>query len=423
MVRRVPVIKPLLVACTIFLQVSHTAHGAASPASLNFPLHNEAQCMKNEHECCAQSHLKLLNLRGGFGVIGISGTNNIKPTSSQSRANLGTNSEAAGPTGPATSATGGVTPTGGASGSTTPRGTAFTKIVYTKVPGETPRTVEVAGSWSNFKQRNAMTRNAAGDFEIIMELPRGQHDVKFVINGETWRCHPSMEARRDGQGNQNNVIHVDNVAIKRSLSGVAVERKPSEVFVPQKSSIDIARDVVLRLELEKKTAQEKLAKAHQQLVQTLVEELTAGQVSLEKSKKLVSSFNDTATAGSKLVRKAGDAKMNEIRAHMSKIRQILDQKEQIALDTVEADMKRRLGVLATETTSYGAVVPELASILEHTDKALKLAKTDATSFITQANALVSTIQDKTSKAAALKVPTDNADFENLSLNLLPPGST
>jgi hypothetical protein len=38
---------------------------------------------------------------------------------------------------------------------------------------------------------------------------------------------------------------------------------------------------------EKKLAQEKLAKAHQQLIQTLVEELNAGHVSLDKSKKLV----------------------------------------------------------------------------------------------------------------------------------------
>lgn len=39
----------------------------------------------------------------------------------------------------------------------------------------------------------------AGDFEIIMELPRGQHEIKFVINGETWRCHPDLEARKDTQ--------------------------------------------------------------------------------------------------------------------------------------------------------------------------------------------------------------------------------
>ena len=148
-------------------------------------------------------------------------------------------------------------------------GTAFTKIVYTKVPGETPKSVEVAGSWSKFKQRNAMTRNAAGDFEIIMELPKGQHEIKFVLDSGRWVCHPDLESRKDSQGNQNNVILVDNVARPTTKLGTPgdVGRVPSEVFVPQKSSIDIARDVVNRLEQEKKTAQEKLAKAHQQLVE------------------------------------------------------------------------------------------------------------------------------------------------------------
>ena len=148
-------------------------------------------------------------------------------------------------------------------------GTAFTKIVYTKVPGETPKSVEVAGSWSKFKQRNAMTRNAAGDFEIIMELPKGQHEIKFVLDSGRWVCHPDLESRKDSQGNQNNVILVDNVARPTTKVGTPgdVGRVPSEVFVPQKSSIDIARDVVNRLEQEKKTAQEKLAKAHQQLVE------------------------------------------------------------------------------------------------------------------------------------------------------------
>ena len=70
-------------------------------------------------------------------------------------------------------------------------------------------------------------------------------------------------------------------------------------------------------EQEKKTAQEKLAKAHQQLIETLKEELGAGAVSLDKSKKLVSTFNDTGAAGLKLVRQAGETKMEEIRAHMA----------------------------------------------------------------------------------------------------------
>lgn len=302
-------------------------------------------------------------------------------------------------------------------------GTAFTKIVYAKLPNETPKTVEVAGSWSKFKQRNSMTRNSNGDFEIIMELPRGQHEIKFVINGETWRCHPDLEARKDTQGNQNNIIIVDNVARPSAAApGGATSRENDEVYVPSKSSIDIARDVVARLEQEKKTAQEKLAKAHQQLIETLKEELQAGALSLEKSKKLVGTFNETGAAGLKLVREAGETKMNEIRAHMAKIRQILDDKEKIALDTVEIEMKRRLGVLNSEVNAYGTVVPDLTDLLDQTHKTIKMANTDGQTFITKANALVISIQEKTAKAAALSPPTDNADFENLSLNLLPPGN-
>jgi hypothetical protein len=105
--------------------------------------------------------------------------------------------------------------------------------------------------------------------------------------------------------------------------------------------------------------QEKLAKAHEQLIETLKEELQAGAVSLEKSKKLVGTFNETGQVGLSLVREAGETKMCEIRAHMAKIRQILDDKEKIALETVENEMKRRLAVLHSEVSVYGTVVPDL----------------------------------------------------------------
>ena len=145
----------------------------------------------------------------------------------------------------------------------------------------------------------------------------------------------------------------------------------------------------------------------------------------------------------------------------AKIRQILDDKEKIALDTVENEMKRRLGVLNSEVNMYGTVVPDLGDLLEQTHKTIKLSQTDGQTFISkvgpgalrqtaqvwhccvlccmcrcaltrgrvlcsacpgaetwcmgQANSLVVAIQEKTAKAAALSPPTDNADFENLSL--------
>jgi hypothetical protein len=72
---------------------------------------------------------------------------------------------------------------------------------------------------------------------------------------------------------------------------------------------------------------------------------------------------------------------------------------------------------------YSSIIPELDGLLERTAKAVILAKSDSATFISTANELVATISDKTQNAAALRPPTDDADFENLSLNLLPPGSS
>ena len=87
----------------------------------------------------------------------------------------------------------------------------FSNLVYAKIPGESPKTVEVAGSWSKFQQRHAMSRTSNGDYEIMLRLSPGEHEIKFVINGETWRCHPNLQTRQDPHNNLNNIIVVDKV--------------------------------------------------------------------------------------------------------------------------------------------------------------------------------------------------------------------
>jgi hypothetical protein len=402
--------KILLLACTIFLQLSRIAHAAAPIAACPSPFRireQNGQAFDPEYNDFDGASL---TLRGGFGVLGMSGSN-VKTTISTGNLNAGQAGgfESLSRLGVPASQ----------EGSASAQGTAFTKIVYAKLPGESPKTVEVVGSWSKFKQRSPMTRASNGDYEIIIELPRGQHELKFVVNGETWRCHPDLETRKeDGKDNTNNVIVVDNVARPSAAAQGSLRREDNEVYVPSKSSIDMARDVVLRLEQEQKLAQEKLAKGQQQLMETLKEELQAGALSLEKQKKLVVTFNEAGNVGLKLVHEAGETKKTEILSHMSKIRQILDDKERIALETVENEMKRRLSVLSSEVNVYGNLMPDLGDLLDQTHKAIKLSQTDGETFITTANALVVSIQEKTAKAAALSPPTDNVDFENLSLNVM-----
>ncbi|EKX31474.1 hypothetical protein GUITHDRAFT_166877 [Guillardia theta CCMP2712] len=298
------------------------------------------------------------------------------------------------------------------------QGTAFTKIVYKKINGEIHKSVEVVGSWSRFKTRNAMTKNKDGDFEIIIELPRGQHEMKFVVDGTEWRCHPGMETTTDSQGNMNNVIFVDNIPGAKQT-----ERKfttSDGVYVASKDSLEIARDVVSRLEQERQVAQEKLAKAHSQFIDTLKSELNSGLVALNRSKTVVNAFQEQGSKGLVSIKAAGEAKITEIRSHMEKIRDILDQKEKIAIKAVTENMQQRIAVLEKEIARYGVVGPELQELIDDTNKALHSSSTDSTAFANKANALVSKIETVTSKAAALMPPTDDADFEHLQLNLLPP---
>lgn len=51
-----------------------------------------------------------------------------------------------------------------------------------------------------------------------------------------------------------------------------------------------------------------------------------------------------------------------------------DQKEQIALDTVEGEMTKRLAVLANEVHTYSTTAPELQELIDQTAAAVKLAQ-------------------------------------------------
>jgi hypothetical protein len=45
-----------------------------------------------------------------------------------------------------------------------------------------------------------------GDWELIVELPKGRHECKFVINESNWICNSDMEITQDANGNRNNVV-------------------------------------------------------------------------------------------------------------------------------------------------------------------------------------------------------------------------
>jgi len=189
------------------------------------------------------------------------------------------------------------------------------------------------------------------------------------------------------------------------------------VFQSSQNSITLAKEMVKSLEAEKKAAAEKLAKAHSQLVNTMKQELTEALAALDRGKKIVAAFVEQGTSGLARIKEAGTAKMTEIKAHMAKIRQILDQKEQVALDSISANMQQRVKQLDTEMLAYNKVGPEIQDLIDGAKMALQGCTRDPQGFVNSAQELIPKIEALTTKASALPPPTDNASFDHLHLNL------
>lgn len=72
-----------------------------------------------------------------------------------------------------------------------------------------PRSVAVAGSFDQWKNRRPMTwDNALVAFTVTLGLPKGTYNVKFLVDGD-WVCTKALPIVNDSQGIPNNVLHVN----------------------------------------------------------------------------------------------------------------------------------------------------------------------------------------------------------------------
>ena len=77
-------------------------------------------------------------------------------------------------------------------------------------PAGTAATVAVVGSWNGWDPLAApMTRGEEGVFYTEIELPPGQYEYQFVVDGARWATDPSAPlAREDGFGQKNSVLTI-----------------------------------------------------------------------------------------------------------------------------------------------------------------------------------------------------------------------
>lgn len=69
--------------------------------------------------------------------------------------------------------------------------------------------VYITGSFSNWTQWFIMRRNDNGIFQLSLELPRGVHQFKFIVDNK-WLFSKHLPTCSDGRGNTNNVIDNTN---------------------------------------------------------------------------------------------------------------------------------------------------------------------------------------------------------------------
>mmetsp|Transcript_16234 Transcript_16234/g.25205 ORF Transcript_16234/g.25205 Transcript_16234/m.25205 type:complete len:275 (-) Transcript_16234:169-993(-) len=268
-----------------------------------------------------------------------------------------------------------------------------------------------------------MTKTQNGDWEVAIEIPEGQHQFKFVVDNNNWRCHPQLDKKTDAQGIENNVISVSAPKQPSVPRQAPVKEEPPapkivETYSRRADVIALVRDNVVALEEENKVCQEKLKGAYSQLVETLKGEVSEGLNALDKGVTHVNGFTVRANQGVANLKMNASEKIGEIREHITKIKEILVEKEGVANDAVAGNMNQRIEILEGEIAEFKKLSPIIQQLIDESSSTAKTASTNPNEFVIKTQKLLPEIHQTTAMAAALHPPTDDANFEHLQLNLL-----
>lgn len=78
--------------------------------------------------------------------------------------------------------------------------------VVFKYPSKSVKEVYLSGSFTNWKDKICMIK-ADGDFMVIVDLPEGEHQYKFYVDGK-WEHDPNQPTIDDNYNGKNNIVVV-----------------------------------------------------------------------------------------------------------------------------------------------------------------------------------------------------------------------
>jgi hypothetical protein len=83
--------------------------------------------------------------------------------------------------------------------------TQETKVATNFEWREGGKVVYISGSFSNWTHWFIMKKNENGFFELVLDLPRGSYEYKFIVDNK-WRYSLLQPTCKDAKGNINNII-------------------------------------------------------------------------------------------------------------------------------------------------------------------------------------------------------------------------
>ncbi len=125
------------------------------------------------------------------------------------------------------------------------------EVEFTFMPGRPVRTVCLAGTFNNWSVSATPMEDTDGDgtWKVVLRLPQGEHQYKFVVDGTVWVTDMKAEEfRDDGYGGRNSVIIVgDNELLKAECStgdgqivAEALRHENASPYVERESSTTVA---------------------------------------------------------------------------------------------------------------------------------------------------------------------------------------
>lgn len=106
------------------------------------------------------------------------------------------------------------------------------KIKYKFEWKEGGNEVKIAGSFlENWSKKEEMKKNiSTGFYEIILEIPRGLNEFKFIVD-ERWVCSKNYKIIKDKDNNENNVIDLTNYIVENNNSIIKRKKKSGKEHI------------------------------------------------------------------------------------------------------------------------------------------------------------------------------------------------